>query len=73
MHQVLFLLYTIFLTIAACHGFGQDVWVLGIEEAVSAVENEMIGISFIIIGQCAPLGEQKENKEATGTNMTTKA
>lgn len=54
---MLFLLYTVFLTVAAYHGFGQDVWVLGIDEAVTAVEHEMIGISFVIIGQSVPVGE----------------
>ena len=66
-NQVLFLLYTIFLTVAAYYGFGQDVWALGIEEAVSAVEYEMIGISFVIIGQLAPISGRKGKKEKSRT------
>lgn len=70
---MLFLLYTVFLTVAAYYGFGQDVWVLGLEAAVSAVEYEMIGISFVIIGQFAPLEEKKKRERPEDTNVSIQA
>lgn len=44
------LLYTIFITIAGVHGFGQPITTLPIDSAVQAVYNEMIGQTFAVIG-----------------------
>ncbi|OGE54280.1 hypothetical protein PENARI_c006G08473 [Penicillium arizonense] len=47
---VFLLLYTIFITIAGVHGFGQPISTLPIDSAVQAVYNEMIGQTFAVIG-----------------------
>ena len=44
------LLYTVFLTIAGVHGFGQSITVLEMDSAVKAVYNEMIGQTFAVLG-----------------------
>ncbi|KAJ5805082.1 hypothetical protein N7474_010969 [Penicillium riverlandense] len=48
--QVFLLLYTIFLTIAGVHGFGQSITTLEMDEAVKAVYNEMVGQTFAVLG-----------------------
>ncbi|CAL5869665.1 uncharacterized protein PFLUO_LOCUS3895 [Penicillium psychrofluorescens] len=47
---VFLLLYTIFLTIAGVHGFGQSIDTLEMDEAVKAVYMEMIGQTFAVLG-----------------------
>ncbi|KAF9887542.1 hypothetical protein FE257_010120 [Aspergillus nanangensis] len=43
-------LYTLFVTIAGIHGFGQNIQTLDIDEAVRAVYMEMVGQTFAILG-----------------------
>jgi hypothetical protein len=43
-------MYTIFITIAGVHGFGQPIYTLPTDSAVQAVYNEMIGQTFAVIG-----------------------
>ncbi|KAL5356689.1 hypothetical protein BJX96DRAFT_162619 [Aspergillus floccosus] len=43
-------LYTLFLTIAGIHGFGQTITTLELDEAVKAVYTEMIGQTFAVLG-----------------------
>ncbi|KAJ5784142.1 uncharacterized protein N7518_009819 [Penicillium psychrosexuale] len=47
---VFLLIYTVFLTIAGVHGFGQSINALEMDSAVKAVYNEMIGQTFAILG-----------------------
>ncbi|KAI1829654.1 hypothetical protein DTO006G1_9771 [Penicillium roqueforti] len=47
---VFLLVYTVFLTIAGVHGFGQSIDTLEMDSAVKAVYNEMIGKTFAILG-----------------------
>ncbi|KAL3477959.1 hypothetical protein BJX99DRAFT_256929 [Aspergillus californicus] len=47
---VFLLLYTIFLTIAGAHGFGQPMTSLSMDSAVHAVYNEMVGQTFAVLG-----------------------
>ncbi|PLB43458.1 hypothetical protein P170DRAFT_440925 [Aspergillus steynii IBT 23096] len=47
---VFLLLYSIFITIAGMHGFGQPITALAIDAAVQAVYTEMIGQTFAVLG-----------------------
>ncbi|RHZ45199.1 uncharacterized protein CDV56_102029 [Aspergillus thermomutatus] len=47
---VFLLLYTVFLTIANRHGFGQPISTLSMDEAVHTVYMEMIGQTFAVLG-----------------------
>ncbi|KPM40835.1 hypothetical protein AK830_g5711 [Neonectria ditissima] len=47
---VLILLYTVFVHIAATHGFGQPIFDLKTEDSARAVYYEMIGQTFAVIG-----------------------
>ncbi|KAL1969383.1 hypothetical protein VTN77DRAFT_9576 [Rasamsonia byssochlamydoides] len=47
---ILLLLYTIFITIAAVHGFGRHIDELSIDDAVAAVYYEMVSQTFAVIG-----------------------
>lgn len=48
--QLMLLFYTIFLQVSARYGFGQPVLALELDDAVHAVEWEMIGQTFAVIG-----------------------
>jgi hypothetical protein len=48
--QLCLFLYTLFLTIAGVHGFGQPITTLTMDEAVKAVYTEMIGQTFAVLG-----------------------
>lgn len=48
--QVFLLLYTVFLTVAGVHGFGQSIFDLSIDEAGEAVEMELVGQTFAVLG-----------------------
>ncbi|KAL4883506.1 hypothetical protein BJY04DRAFT_216329 [Aspergillus karnatakaensis] len=47
---VFLLLYTIFVTIAGAHGFGQPIMTLTMDSAVQAIYMEMIGQTFAVLG-----------------------
>ncbi|PLB34249.1 uncharacterized protein BDW47DRAFT_134456 [Aspergillus candidus] len=47
---VFLFLYTIFVTIAGHHGFGQPMDSLPVDEAVKAVYNEIVGQTFAVLG-----------------------
>ncbi|KAE8374015.1 hypothetical protein BDV26DRAFT_296419 [Aspergillus bertholletiae] len=47
---VFLFLYTVFITIAGKHGFGQPITSLSLDEAVQAVYMEMIGQTFAVLG-----------------------
>lgn len=48
--QVLLLLYTIFIHIAAVYGFGQSIHTLPLADSALAVKYEMVGQTFAVIG-----------------------
>lgn len=48
--QLCLFLYTLFLTIAGVHGFGQPITTLTMDEAVTAIYTEMIGQTFAVLG-----------------------
>jgi len=48
--QLMLLFYTIFLQVSASYGFGQPVLSLELDDAVHAVEWEMIGQTFAVLG-----------------------
>lgn len=48
--QVFLFLYTLFVTIAGTHGFGQNIATLSMDEAVQAVYMEMVGQTFAVLG-----------------------
>ncbi|KAJ5933269.1 hypothetical protein N7516_007758 [Penicillium verrucosum] len=47
---VFLLLYTVFLTIAGVHGFGQPIYTLDLDSAAKAIYNELIGQTFAVLG-----------------------
>ncbi|KAI9039404.1 uncharacterized protein KD926_009418 [Aspergillus affinis] len=47
---VFLLLYSVFITIAGIHGFGQPITMLSMDSAVQAVYTEMIGQTFAVLG-----------------------